>query len=139
MRFVPIAVVAALAGTASAEHRIVLMSDPGLRDGLQVQLAGRGVEVAQLPAPQGPLRLDRAALVQRAALASHADAGIWIERDPAGAEVCVVSSDGRATRYAPLPDDSPRVFASIATSLLDEVLAPDAFHVDVNVAVAAGP
>jgi hypothetical protein len=134
-----LAVVAALASSAAAEHRIVLMSDPGLRDAMQVQLAGRGVEVAQLPSPDGALRLDRAAVVQRAALSSHADAGIWIEREN-GAEVCVVSSDGRATRYAPLPDASPRVFAAIATSLLDEVLAPDAtFHVDVNVAVNGLP
>src|SRR5258708_5944326 len=112
-----LAALIALASPAFAERRIVLMSD-GIGDGrdeaIQIQLAGRGVALAHLPSPTGALRLDRAADVQRTALANHADAGIWIEHDNGALEVCVVSSDGRTTRYAPLPDGSPRVFASIA-------------------------
>jgi hypothetical protein len=132
-----LAALIALASPAFAERRIVLMSDGnGWDDAMQIQLAGRGVVVAHLPSPAGALRLDRAADVQHTALANQADAGIWIERDGGTLEVCVVSSDGRTTRYAPLPDGSPRVFASIATSLLDEILAPEPaidVHVDVNV------
>src|SRR5262249_51166656 len=61
----------------------------------------------------------------------------------------VVSADGKQFRHAPLPiaDSTPRVFAAIATSLLDEIMMPppDApnvnvdVHVDVNgVPVALG-
>src|SRR5512146_3054297 len=44
-------------------------------------------------------------------------------------------------QHAPLPDASPRVFAAIATSLLDELLAPRevaAINVNVDVAVHSG-
>jgi hypothetical protein len=52
-----------------------------------------------------------------------------------------VSADGRYFRHAPLPGDgSTRVFAAIATSLLDELLAPPdappAVGVDVHVTVS---
>ena len=54
-----------------------------------------------------------------AALAVGADAALIDDRD-----VCVVSADGRSFRHAPLGDASPRMFAAVATSLLDELIAP---------------
>jgi hypothetical protein len=138
--------------TAFAGHsRIVVMADStqsdALRGALQVALAGRGVAIESLPAPDGTLRLDRAANVQRTTRASNADAGIWIEQEPGAAEVYVVSSDGQQFRHAPLPADaagvSPRMFAAITTSLLDEILAPPepqmpSINVDVHVDVGPG-
>jgi hypothetical protein len=117
---------ALLSSVAVAGTRVVVMTDAARADALQVALAGRRVDVAtQQSSPDGALLLDRAAVVQRAALAADADAGIWIDLDATGAEVCVVSADGRYLRHAPLPSNAmPRVFAAIATSLLDELLAP---------------
>ncbi|HEU0032405.1 MAG TPA: hypothetical protein VFQ53_17355 [Kofleriaceae bacterium] len=53
-----------------------------------------------------------------------------------------MSSDGRYFRHAPLPADgaTPRVFAAIATSLVDEMIVPpDAPAIDVDVHVHVGP
>ena len=130
-------VVAAQVASAST---VVVLSDPGnapaLGSALQVMLAGRGVAIATLPAPQGGLRLDRAASAQHAALSFNADAALWIYSDAGATEVCAVSADGRYFRHAPLPvgeGDTPRMFAAIATSLLDELLSPDVVDVDVHV------
>ena len=58
----------------------------------------------------------------------------WIDAN----DVCVVSADGAYFRHTPLPADaSPRVFAAIATSLLDELLAPPTVNVDVNVDIGS--
>jgi hypothetical protein len=135
-----ILIVALLGGTAYANTRIVVMTGSDDAAAMQVALAGRGADIAVVPAPEGALRLDRAAVAQREAVSAQAIAGVWIEQEPGTAEVCVVSSDGHVFRHAPLPveDPSPRVFAAIATSLLDEVLAPPAgpnINVDVNVTV----
>ena len=109
---------------------------------LQVALASEHVEVAVQPErPAGALRLDRAATAQRVAMSMNADAGVWID----GGEIWVVSADGRYVRHAPVPGDaSPRVFAAIAASLLDELLVPPEsqavgvdVHVDVTPPVAA--
>ncbi len=115
---------------------IVVMTDrPGeLGAALEVALANRRVDIARLPAPHGRLRLDRAAAAQRAALAAGADAAIWIDLDGT-TDVCAVSSDGRYFRHAPIDEVSPRVFAAIATSLLDELLAPPEGALDINVDV----
>lgn len=136
-------VVAAQVASAST---VVVLSDPGnapaLGSALQVTLAGRGVAIATLPAPQGGLRLDRAASAQHAALSFNADAALWIDSDAGATEVCAVSADGRYFRHAPLPvgeGDTPRMFAAIATSLLDELLTPDAPAVDVDVHVHVDP
>jgi hypothetical protein len=53
----------------------------------------------------------------------------------------VVSADGRAFRHAPLPDPAPRIFATIAASLLDEIIAPPepGPQVNVDVHVDVGP
>jgi hypothetical protein len=104
---------------------------------LQVTLAAQHVEVTVQPeSPAGALRLDRAATAQRVAMSVNAEAGVWID----GGEIWVVSADGRYVRHAPLPSDaSPRVFAAIAASLLDELLVPPeagAVGVDVHVDVA---
>jgi len=136
-------VVAAQVASAST---VVVLSDPGnapaLGSALQVTLAGRGVAIATLPAPEGGLRLDRAASAQHAALSFNADAALWIDSDAGATEVCAVSADGRYFRHAPLPvgeGDTPRMFAAIATSLLDELLSPDAPAVDVDVHVHVDP
>lgn len=135
-----------VASTAGAETRVVAMTDPADASALQVALAGRGTEITTGATPDGALRLDRAASAQRATRASQAVAGVWIEREPGTAEVCVVSADGRLFRHAPLPVDagSPRVFAAIAASLLDELTMPEGVDVRVDVsltpvAVAAPP
>jgi hypothetical protein len=129
-----------LGGTTYANTRIVVMTSPDDAAAMQVALAGRGADIAVEPAPEGALRLDRAAVAQREAVSAQAIAGVWIEQEPGTAEVCVVSSDGHVFRHAPLPVDaaSPRVFAAIATSLLDEVLLPAGPNVNVDVNVNYG-
>ena len=130
-----------LTGVAHAGHStVVVMSDPELGSALQVALSGRGVAIATVSKPGGALRLERAAAAQRAAIDFGADAAVWVDFDVGAVEVCAVSSDGRYFRHAPLPDESPRVFAAIATSLLDELVAPPeagvpqvAVNVDVHV------
>jgi hypothetical protein len=136
-----IGVLLALAGAASAgPRRVVVVSEPAqadeLRAALQLSLGGGTLVVDDLAPPAG-LRLERAAAVQRIALADDAEAGVWIEQSADGADVCVVSRDGRYFRQAPLQGElQPRVFAAIATSLLDELLAPpDAINVKVDVHV----
>jgi hypothetical protein len=146
MRVISIIVgIVALVRVASAST-VVVLSDPGngaaLGSALQVTLAGRGVAIATLPAPAGALRLDRAAAAQHAALSFNADAALWIDQEPDSTEVCAVSADGRYFRHAPLPvgeGDTPRMFAAIGTSLLDELLTPDAPAVDVDVHVHVDP
>lgn len=132
---------------AAAASTVVVLSDPqnapALGSALQVTLAGRGVAIATLPAPDGSLRMDRAAAAQHAAIGFNADAALWIDVDVDVTEVCVVSADGRFFRHAPLPvgeGDTPRMFAAIATSLLDELLtASEAPAVDVDVHVHVEP
>lgn len=140
-----------LCAVAHGGNRIVVMSERNdLSSALQLALAGRQADVAaETATPAGEQRLDRAAAAQRTAIADHADIGVWIDGD----EVWVVLADGRDVRHAPLPADaSPRVFAAVTTSLIDELVAPPVappvavdVHVDVGppaapqVAVAAQP
>ncbi len=130
-------VLVALCAVAHAGNRVVVLTDrDDLPAALQVALASRHAEVAVHPtSPEGAERLDRAAAAQRVAMANNADAGIWIDAD----EVWVVLGDGRDVRHAPLPADAtPRVFAAIATSLLDELFAPPepaGYGVDVHVEI----
>jgi hypothetical protein len=119
---------------------VVVMSDPA--DAAALRVTMRGVELTPLPAPEGGLRLDRAAVVQRATVDVGADAGVWVDAD----EVCVVSADGKVLRHAPLPAErSPRIVAAIATSLLEEVLSPEDagvgidFHIEITPPVAETP
>jgi hypothetical protein len=141
-------IVVVVAAHAAEASTVVVLSDPqtapALGSALQVTLAGRGVAIATLPPPEGNLRLDRAAAAQHAAVQFNADAALWIDSQPDGTEVCAVSADGRFFRHSPLPvgeGDTPRMFATIATSLLDELLAPpdDAPAVDVDVHVHVDP
>ena len=135
-------IVAGAASVAQADPRVIVMSDADTSV-LRVTLAGRGADVALATAPRGALRLERAADAQRAARENDAEASVWIDTDEGGAEVCVVSADGRFFRQAPLAADaSPRTFAAIATSLLDELLAPPEvppINVDVHVDVTQTP
>ncbi len=142
-------IAASLAGliavtTASAAYagKIVLMTDPAdaadQHAALQVTL--HGAEITTLPPPEGALQLDRVAAVEQRVAAAGADVGIWIEIEPAVREVCVVSADGKVVRHAPLPPDgSPRAFAAIATSLVDELIAPPEVGVSVDVHVDVAP
>lgn len=144
MRAIVVAGLVVWAHVAAASTVVVLsdpQSAPALGSALQVTLAGRGVAIATLPAPDGSLRMDRAAAAQHAAISFNADAALWIDRDVDATEVCAVSADGRFFRHAPLPvgeGDTPRMFAAIATSLLDELVSaePPAVDVDVHVHVA---
>jgi len=133
-----------LVATATAHaDSVLVMADPGaaneLDAAMRVTLAGRGTAVASVPAPAGQVRVERAAAAQRAAAQTGADAAVWIDE----AEVCAVTSDGHDFRHAPFPAEaaSPRAFAAIATSLLDEMIQPapwasgPGFNVNVNVEV----
>jgi hypothetical protein len=121
---------------ASADA-IVVMAEPQaqLDSALRVVMVPRRVDVIGAPVPAGALRLERAAVAQRAAMQLGAHAAVWID----DAEVCAVTADGRDFRHAPFPAEaaSPRAFAAIATSLLDEMISPEpwAQGFDVNVTV----
>jgi hypothetical protein len=136
-----------LLATATAHaDSVLVMAEPGsageLDAAMRVVLSGRGTAIASMPAPAGQMRLERAAAAQRAAAQTGADAAVWIDE----AEICAVTSDGHDFRHAPFPAEaaSPRAFAAIATSLLDEMIAPapwaGGFNVNVSVDVtpAAG-
>lgn len=125
----------ALCSVATAGDRIVVMTGDELSSALELSLSSRHVGVATAATPEGALRLDRAAAAQHAAMASDAGASVWID----AGDVCVVSADGVYFRQAPLPaNTTPRVFAAIATSLLDELLAPpEGLNVAINVDVRA--
>ncbi len=116
---------------------VVVMAGPEyageLDAALRVVLAARGTAVASVPAPAGQLRLERAASAQRAAARSGADAAVWID----DAEICAVTVDGHDFRHAPFPADtaSPRAFAAIAASLLDEMIAPAPWAAGMNINV----
>ena len=130
MRWLIVLVVMARAASAST---VVVLADAERTNALQLALSGRGVTIASAPVPEGELWLDRAAEAQRAAMAANADAAVWIDGD----ELSVVSADGRTFRHAPLGDESPRVFAAIATSLIDEMVAPpESFDIDVQIEMA---
>jgi hypothetical protein len=149
LRWFSSVVVMALATAAEAGHStVVVMSDPAqvgeLGAALQVALAGRGYAIASSAQPSGPLRLDRAAAAQRAAVELDADAALWIDHEPGSTEVCAVSADGRVFRHVPISgdagDSSPRMFAAVATSLIDELVSPPesaTVGVDVHVDIEA--
>jgi hypothetical protein len=120
-----------------AESVVVMAApDTQLDSALRVVMAGRGVAVTVAPRPQGAFRLERAAMAQRTAAQAGADAAVWID----DADVCAVTADGLDFRHAPLPPQaaSPRTFAAIATSLLDDMIHPESWPqgVDVNVNVS---
>jgi len=126
------------APVAGAETVLVMSDSRGeMESAVRVAMAGRGIAVARAPRPLGALRLERAAMAQRTALEIGASAAVWLD----DADVCVVSADGQQFRQAPLPAEvaSPRAFAAIATSLLDEIIRPEpgaqGFDVNVNVAI----
>ena len=137
--------VLAVGSAGAGTSRVLVMSESdrveALQSALRVALGGKRMVIASSVPPHGQLRLDRAAVAQHEAVAASADAAVWIDIEGGAVEVCVVSSDGRHFRHAPLPpgDTSPRVFAAIATSLLDELSAPPegdgSVHVDVHVTV----
>lgn len=124
----------AVSSVAHAGRVVVLTERTDLPDALKSALPAQlDVEVVAEPMtlPPGELAFDRAAAAQHVAMTDNASAVVWID----GAEVWVVTADGRVVRHAPLADVSnPHVFAAIATHLLDE-LSP----VSVTVTVATAP
>lgn len=137
MRALLVSVILALPAIAHADSVLVMSSADSANEldaAMRVMLAGRGVSVTAMPLPNGELRLERAAAAQRAAADTGAQAAVWID----AGEVCAVTADGHDFRHAPFPREaaSPRAFAAIATSLVDEMIAPGpGFDVDVNVSV----
>ena len=138
-----LAIVVAFASVARAGTRVVMLTDQqAMPAALAAALADRHVELSTLPPPEGALALDRAAAVEHAAIASNADAGVWLD----AGTVWAVSSDGRFVRHAAVPANAtPTAVASIANSLLGEMWPPQV-HVTVTitppapvVAVAARP
>jgi hypothetical protein len=127
-----IGLVLASAHVAAADS-VIVMAGPEAEAAMRVVLAGRGTAVASVPAPVGQMRLERAAAAQRAAAQLGADAAVWIDE----AEICAVTADGHDFRHAPFPAEaaSPRAFAAIATSLLDEMIAPAPWAQGINVNV----
>src|SRR5580698_3979074 len=132
--------VASLGVAHAGRTTIVVMADPTrageLDSALQVTLAERDVVIASARAPEGALRLARAAVAQRVAVSLGADAALWIDHEAESIEVCVVSPDGSYFRHAPIATEAPRAFAEIAASLLDELFAPPGVvnvHVDVRI------
>ncbi len=138
MRATSVLIVAALAAAAHASTRVVVLADGDHAAALQRAIIGRA-EIATAPPPEGELRLDRAAVAQRSAVADRAAAAVWIEQEPGSAEVCVISADGAYLGQAPLPLDagSPQEFAAVAADLLQPLVAP--VTVDVHVAIAPPP
>jgi hypothetical protein len=128
-----------LASVPARAGTIVVMEDNAdLGAALEVALANRPVEVVLVSAPSGQLRLDRAASAQRAALEASADAAVWIDFEGLETiEVCALSADGQHFRHAPITEVSPRIFAAVATSLLDELVAPPELDVHVNVKITS--
>jgi len=115
-------VLVALAGTAAAGRHatVVVMAEPELGAALQVAMSGRGVAIASAEAPGGDVLLARAAAAQHAALDFGATASLWVEER----ELYLVTADGRLYRHVPLTSPSARVFAAIASGLIDEMMMP---------------
>jgi hypothetical protein len=135
-----LALAASLGVARAGNTTVVVMADPeraaALDSALQVTLSGRDVVIASSAAPEGALRLARAAAAQHTAVSLKADAALWVDREGGSIEVCAVSPDGGYFRHAPIASESPRAFAEIAASLLDELFAPPEgvnVHVDVHV------
>jgi hypothetical protein len=135
-----LALVASLGVAHAGRTTVVVMAAPdrsaALDSALEVTLAGRDVAIASAEPPEGALRLARAAVAQHAAVSLGADAALWVDREAGSIEVCVVSPDGGYFRHAPIASESPRAFAEIAASLLDELFAPPEgvnVHVDVHI------
>lgn len=137
------------ASTAAADARDVLFLLEGanadqLGEALAVELGGRGLVVRRAPAPVGETALERASAAQRAVREAGAKAALWVDVAPAerggGALLRVVGPEREEVRHAPLPESlatvAPRVFALVAASLLDEIIAPPDSPITVRVEVS---
>lgn len=102
-------------------------------EALQLELAGRPLSVSFHEAPSGETAIARAAAAQQTAQSLGAAAAIWIEQAPAtagsmGTLVRAVGSDSQEVRHALLASRYdvlvPRVFAVVASSLIDELTSP---------------
>jgi hypothetical protein len=117
-----------------------------LREALVVELAGRGLEVVPTDPPPGSTPDERMAAAHQAAMVAGASAAVWVEevREGTTGETVVqaVGAGGTEVRFAPLPGSydeiARRVFALVAASLVDEVLAPPGVPVTVHIDVDVG-
>lgn len=91
-----------------------------------MELAGRGVAIGLTDPPLGETLVSRSASAQAMARQAGATAAIWIDSGPS---VYVVAASDDNARNAPLQVGTavdPRTFATVATSLLAELIAPPA-------------
>lgn len=124
----------AIAAPAEAQGGLVLLlaDDPpaaSYATALSVELVPRGARVAVLPAPRPGSIADRALSARGEARAAGADAAVWIEVEADGsASVRAVAPDSELVAWAPLTSAGVelRVFAVVASTLLDELLAAPA-------------
>ncbi len=117
----------------AAEPAIALLVPAGVRAEigreLRVAMAERGARVLAGEAPWGDSALERAADAQASARRMGAVAAVWAESGVSGAELHAVGTAGSQVRHAPLPGPiealAPRVVATVAASLVDELLAAE--------------
>ncbi len=100
---------------------------------LRVALAERHARVVAGTAPLGDTPLVRAAVAQRMARGLGAQLALWSEPGTRGAQLHAVLVDGSEVRHAPLPgviaELEPRVVATVAASLVDELWQEHDAHV----------
>jgi hypothetical protein len=133
----------ALAQEEGANERVLLWLDPTGRtelvDALASELATRGLTLEHAVAPPAETPLARAAGAQAIARARGAVGALFVEPHEGGGEMLVLVGAEDGAREAPLPAASaeiaPRVFALIAASLLDELLAGAELPIRVRVEV----
>ena len=131
-RFLALALASlAVAAPAEAQGGLVLLlaDDPpaaSYATALSVELVPRGARVSVLPAPRAGSLAERALSARGEARAAGADAAVWIEAEAdSSASVRAVAPDSELVAWAPLTSAGVemRVFAVVAATLLDELLA----------------
>jgi hypothetical protein len=104
-----------------------------LLEHFQLELSAQGLRGEAGAPPEGVTAIARAAEAQERATEAGACAAIWLEQAPAsvgrlGTLVRAVAAGGAEVRHALLPtptgEISPRVFAVVAASLIDELVSP---------------
>ncbi len=129
------------APSGNAPTVLVMFDDPRLLEALAEELRAGGYHAEAASPPSGETRLARAAAAQETTRARGARSALFVERSTPedGAMIRAVTATGESIRHAPLPAPMdqvrPRVFAVVASSLLDELSAPPQVRVRVNVTI----
>ncbi len=117
------------AGTQAAGP-VVLLADPTIRaevaQALAVELAPLRLAVVQSDPPVGETPLARAASAQATAVATGAQAAVWLEPSGAGVIVRTVLADGIQMDEVAVTTPSPRAIAVVAVGQLEDRLIPGA-------------